>query len=85
MDLNLLGLLGALIGVGFFAFSKVRRSTVGTRRENKIKVEGQRKVEAIEKQAQERRDRVQEEIVGSRGKDPSDVIGDLIDRGDISK
>lgn len=82
---SLLGILGAIIGIGFFAFTKVRRSTVGARRENEIKVEGQKKVDAINNKAAQERKRVQDELADSRSKDPSDAIGDLIDKGVISK
>lgn len=85
MDLSLIiGFLG-VIGIGLYAFKRVTRTSVGVQADNKIQVEGKKQVKAIEDAATKRRQAVQKDLADSRGKDPSDVIGDLIDRGDISK
>lgn len=81
--LAILGLLGA--GVLGYSFSKVRRTPVGARREHEVVVEGQKKVEAIEKEAAERTRRVDEDAAKSRTRDPSDGLRDLIDKGEISR
>lgn len=80
----ILGLLG-VVGVGLFAFLRVRKSPVGARREHEIEVAGERKVKAIRDQAAEARKRVEQDLADSRGKDPSDAIRDLIARGKVSK
>lgn len=87
MTLNietLLALLG-VAAVGLLAFFRIRKSPVGARRENEIKVAGQRKVDAIQKKAAEQTSRVDEAEAKSRAKDPSDALRDLIDSGDIPR
>ena len=87
MTLNvetLLALLG-VVGIGLFAFLKVRKAPVGTRREHKIEVAGKRKVDAIEKKAAEEAKAVDDAWNKSRTLDPSDALRDLIEKGDIPK
>ena len=81
----LLGILAAVAGVGLFTFLRVRRTPIGARRENKIVVEGKRKVDAINKKADEARQAVDDEQTKSRTSDPSDVIRDMIEKGEVDR
>lgn len=85
MDLSLIIGLLSIIGIGLYAVKRVTRTSFGVQADNKIQVEGKKKVKAIEDAATKQREALHKDLTNSRSKDPSDVIGDLIDRGDISK
>lgn len=81
--LAILGLLG--VGVLGYSFGRVRRPPVGASREHEVIVAGQKKVQAIEKEAADRSRRVDEDAAKARTLDPSDGLRDLIDEGEISR